>query len=162
MSRIEDFKITDTTGYKVSDVQGDTLSGTVAENKQVFDNLGELIISHYNDALDYLYSKNIDAGVPSGSIFDVTSLVVGTMGAHSTAGTTYTYTQTQTKSGYTPLGIVGTQFGDSYLSPKLAVSKCCLTARSNGLAEATVRMYCQENTESGGISLIVYILWAKN
>ena len=77
MSGIKDFKITDTTGYKVSDTPGDTLSGTVAENKQVFDNLGELIISQYNEALDYLDEQGVDTGTstlisevyPVGSIY---------------------------------------------------------------------------------------------
>lgn len=77
MSGIKDYKITDTAGYKVADVPGDTLSGTVAENKAVFDNLGELIISKFNDALDYMYSQGIDTGLnnllnevyPVGSIY---------------------------------------------------------------------------------------------
>lgn len=67
MSGIKDNKInsTDTQGKKVADVPGDSLSGTVLENKQVFDKLTEVVITKYNSALDYLYSKNIDSGVTS-------------------------------------------------------------------------------------------------
>ena len=77
MSGIRDYKITDTTGHKVSDVPGDTLTGTVAQNKQVFDNLGELIIEKLNGMADYLYLQGIDVGIsqigmnlyPVGSIY---------------------------------------------------------------------------------------------
>ena len=62
MSGIKDFKITDTAGYKVADVPGNSLTGTVAQNKSTFDKLGELIINKLNSAFDYLYSKNIDDG----------------------------------------------------------------------------------------------------
>lgn len=60
MSGIDDYKITDTAGYKVQDTPGDSLVGTVEENKQVFDKLGELIITHFNNAMDYLKTKKID------------------------------------------------------------------------------------------------------
>lgn len=76
MSGIKDYKITDTTGYKVEDVPGDTLSGTVAQNKAVFDRLASLVITKFNAALDYLYAKGIDAGAggtdniyPVGSVY---------------------------------------------------------------------------------------------
>lgn len=74
MSGINDYKITDTTGYKVADVEGSTLTGTVAENKQTFDKLGELIITHFNDTIDYLKTKNVDnsytakTGKPTGDL----------------------------------------------------------------------------------------------
>ena len=60
MAGIDDYKITDTAGYKVQDTPGDSLVGTVEENKQVFDKLGELIITHFNNAMDYLKTKKID------------------------------------------------------------------------------------------------------
>ena len=63
MPTINDFKVTDTSGNKVADVVGSTLSGTVEENKQVFDRLGQLIISKYNDMISYLATKGIDNGV---------------------------------------------------------------------------------------------------
>ena len=62
MSGIKDYKITDTAGYKVADVPGNTLTGTVAQNKATFDKLSELIITKINNAFDYLYDKNIDDG----------------------------------------------------------------------------------------------------
>ena len=62
MSGIKDFKITDTAGYKVADVPGNTLTGTVAQNKATFDKLSELIITKINNAFDYLHDKNIDDG----------------------------------------------------------------------------------------------------
>lgn len=158
---VNDYKITDTQDKKVSDVSGNTLSGTVAQNKAVFDQLGLFIIEKYNGLIDYLRTKGIDTGMTASS-FDVTSLTVGTMPAHTAAGTTYTYSQTQTKSGYTPLGIVGTTFGNTYFSPNLAVSQCALTTRSSGTATATVKIYSAGNTEAGGISLVVNILWVKN
>lgn len=79
-SGIKAFKITDTTGHKVSDVPGDTLSGTVAENKQVFDDLGELIIENFNAALDYLYSQGIDSGINNllGEVYPVGSIYMST------------------------------------------------------------------------------------
>lgn len=77
MSGIQDYKITDTTGYKVADTPGDSLNGTVAQNKATFDKLAELVISKLNDALDYLHTQGIDSGVnnsalsayPVGSIY---------------------------------------------------------------------------------------------
>lgn len=62
MSSIKDYKITDTAGYKVADVPGNSLTGTVAQNKATFDKLSELIISKLNSAFDYLFDKNIDDG----------------------------------------------------------------------------------------------------
>ena len=62
MSGIKDYKITDTAGYKVADVPGNTLTGTVAQNKATFDKLSELIITKINNAFDYLHDKNIDDG----------------------------------------------------------------------------------------------------
>lgn len=60
MSNIKDFKITDTAGKKVADLPGSTLSGTIEQNKEAFDKLGELIIDHVNDSMDYLYDKGVD------------------------------------------------------------------------------------------------------
>ena len=60
MSNIKDYKVTDTTGKKVADVPGSTLSGTVLQNKKVFDKLGEEIIDKVNGAFDYLYDKGVD------------------------------------------------------------------------------------------------------
>ena len=60
MSNIKDYKVTDTTGKKVADIPGDKLTGTVAQNKAVFDKLGEAIIDKINDAFDYLYDKGVD------------------------------------------------------------------------------------------------------
>ena len=60
MSNIRDFKITDTAGKKVADLPGSTLSGTIEQNKEAFDKLGELIIDHVNDSMDYLYEKGVD------------------------------------------------------------------------------------------------------
>lgn len=60
MSNIKDFKITDTAGKKVADLPGSTLSGTIEQNKEAFDKLGELIIDHVNDSMDYLYEKGVD------------------------------------------------------------------------------------------------------
>ena len=57
---VNDYKITDTTNQKVSDEPGSTLSGTVAQNKAVFDKLGLFIIEKYNGLIDYLRSKGID------------------------------------------------------------------------------------------------------
>ena len=62
LSSIKDYKITDTAGYKVADVPGNSLTGTVAQNKATFDKLSELIISKLNSAFDYLFDKNIDDG----------------------------------------------------------------------------------------------------
>ena len=81
MSGINDYKITDTQGNKVSDVPGSTLSGTVAQNKAVFDKLGEFIITKYNGMIDYIRGKGIDTGVsgiidavyPVGAIYMSTS-----------------------------------------------------------------------------------------
>lgn len=87
MSGIKDFKITDTAGHKVSDVPGDTLSGTVAENKAVFDSLGELIIDKFNDALDYMYSQGIDSGINNllGEVYPVGSIYMSTANVSPTA-----------------------------------------------------------------------------
>lgn len=74
MSGIKDYKITDTTGYKVADVPGDTLSGTVAQNKATFDKLAELIITKLNGALDYLYGQNIDSGAEAINAYPVGSI----------------------------------------------------------------------------------------
>lgn len=87
MSGIKDFKITDTTGYKVSDTPGETLSGTVAENKQVFDNLGELIIDQFNDVIDYLYDQGIDSGINNllGEVYPVGSIYMSVSNTSPTA-----------------------------------------------------------------------------
>ena len=74
MSGIKDYKITDTTGYKVADVPGDTLSGTVAQNKATFDKLAELIITKLNGAIDYLYGQNIDSGAEAINAYPVGSI----------------------------------------------------------------------------------------
>lgn len=68
MSGIQDYKVTDTTGYKVADTPGDSLSGTVAQNKATFDKLAELIISKFNDALDFLHTQGIDSGVNNSAL----------------------------------------------------------------------------------------------
>ena len=60
MSSIKDYKITDTTGLKVADVPGSTLSGTIEQNKEVFDKLGEEIIDKMNGAFDHLSDKGAD------------------------------------------------------------------------------------------------------
>ena len=65
---VNDYKITDTQGKKVSDVPGSTLSGTVAQNKAVFDQLGELIISRYNALIDYLRTKGIDTATNTATL----------------------------------------------------------------------------------------------
>lgn len=84
MSGIKDYKITDTTGYKVADVPGDTLSGTVAQNKATFDKLAELIITKLNGAIDYLYGQNIDSGAEAINAYPVGSIY---MSVNSTSPT---------------------------------------------------------------------------
>lgn len=72
---VTDYKITDTSGYKMQDIVGDSLSGTVAENKAAFDNLGLYIIQRYNALCDYLDTNvegkliDIDDVYPVGSIY---------------------------------------------------------------------------------------------
>lgn len=60
MSSIKDYKVTDTTGLKVADVPGSTLSGTIEQNKEVFDKLDEEIIDKMNGAFDHLSDKGVD------------------------------------------------------------------------------------------------------
>lgn len=75
MSGINDYKITSTTDKKVGDLPGETLSGTVQENKDVFDQLGLYIIEHYNGLIDYIRTNvlpditNIGQVYPVGSIY---------------------------------------------------------------------------------------------
>lgn len=58
---ISDYKITDTTGVKVGDVPGDSLTGDVQDNKDTFDKYSDLIVSKYNDLVDYLATQGIDS-----------------------------------------------------------------------------------------------------
>ena len=75
MSGIDDCKITSTTGYKVGDLPGTTLSGTVQESKDVFDSLGLMTISKFNALIDYLKANvtsqmvDLDTIYPVGSIY---------------------------------------------------------------------------------------------
>lgn len=57
---ITDYKITDTTGVKVSDIPGSTLpSSDPATNKAVFDDYSDLIVTKFNDLVDYLNTQGV-------------------------------------------------------------------------------------------------------
>lgn len=58
---ISDYKITDTTGHKVGDIPGSTLTGEdIQANKDIFDAYANLIKDHFNDLVDYLQNQGID------------------------------------------------------------------------------------------------------
>ena len=58
---VTDIKITQTDIDSVAihtSVAGDRLSGSVLENKQVFDNYPDMIVEHFNDLCDYTETLN--------------------------------------------------------------------------------------------------------
>lgn len=85
MSGINDYKITDTTGKKVGDVPGETLSGSVQENKNTFDQLGLYIISHFNGLIDYMRTNIIPSIVALDSIYPVGSIYMSVNSTNPTA-----------------------------------------------------------------------------
>lgn len=84
MAGIDDYKITDTSGQKISDLPGTSMSGSVADNKAAFDKLGELIIAHYNDLIDYV-KNNIQAQIiNTNSIYPVGSIYLSVSSTNPT------------------------------------------------------------------------------
>lgn len=76
MSGIDDYKITNTSGYKIQDIPGDSMSGTSEQNKQAFDKLGLLIISQYNSMIDYVKTNVIQKQVTLDEIYPVGSIYI--------------------------------------------------------------------------------------
>ena len=74
MSGINDYKITSTTDKKVGDLPGETLSGTVQENKDAFDQLGLYIIEHYNGLIDYIRTNVLPDITDLGQVYPVGSI----------------------------------------------------------------------------------------
>lgn len=85
MSGINDYKITDTTGKKVGDVPGETLSGSIQENKDTFDQLGLYIISHFNGLIDYMRTNIIPSIVALDSIYPVGSIYMSVNSTNPTS-----------------------------------------------------------------------------
>ena len=114
---IADYKITDTTGVKVEDIPGSTLSGEdVQANKRLFDLYSDLIVQKYNDLVDYLQDQGIDSLAtwrqnvlkqvyPIGSVY----VSVGTTSPATLFGGTWTKIQDKflLSSGTKTLGATG-------------------------------------------------------
>lgn len=148
MSGIDDYKITDTTGSKIGDLPGSSLSGTVQDNKEAFDKLGELIISHYNDLIDYVKSNILQTQVTFNEVYPVGSIY---MSVKSTNPTTL-------------FGGTWIRLQDTFLlaagSTYEADSEEYTTAQ-HGSADATVPSHChyfedQETNPAGAHSHYVY------
>lgn len=95
MSGIDDYKITDTTGYKVGDLPGTTLSGSVQENKEVFDSLGLLTISKFNSLIDYLKTNVVNELIDIDTVYPVGSIYMSINSTNPTSLFGGTWTQIQ-------------------------------------------------------------------